>query len=295
MLVFMTSGSGYPTHEYGVKGRGFPALSITGSWCALGCKHCHGKILERMISVTDPKRLIPMVKRLKKLGVTGILISGGSNYHGEVPFEPFVGAIRKAKELKLKVYMHTGLVDERRAQLLKEVDVDMVLYDVVGSRETIRGILNLSATPDDFYRGLRYLVDYDVRVAPHVVIGLNGGSLRGEREAIDAIGRIGGDAAVVVVFTPYPGTPLGKAPPPPVKGVLKMMKYFREKLEIPISLGCMRPRSRDYKAIERMAIDLGYEGIALPSKRALNYMAEGGEAIVAIPECCASVAELARA
>ena len=35
----------------------FPSISITGSSCALKCKHCNGKVLNTMFPVTTPKAL----------------------------------------------------------------------------------------------------------------------------------------------------------------------------------------------------------------------------------------------
>jgi len=32
----------------------FPTISVTGSSCALKCKHCNGKVLETMLPATTP-------------------------------------------------------------------------------------------------------------------------------------------------------------------------------------------------------------------------------------------------
>jgi len=48
-----------------------------------------------------------------------------------VPFKHFVDALKYVKSLGLKVFIHTGIVDEYRAQLLKDAGVDMVLIDAI--------------------------------------------------------------------------------------------------------------------------------------------------------------------
>ncbi len=181
MLVFATSQIRYHVPEYGIVGRDFPALSITGSYCALKCRHCYGRILERMIPAPTPERLVEVCRRLAEEGARGVLISGGSNPAGEVPFEPFAETLKEIKRMGLKVYMHTGIVDEERARLLKECGVDMVLYDVVSSDRTAVEIMGLEGA-SRFLEGLRALLEAGVEVAPHVVVGLGG-----EREAVDFI------------------------------------------------------------------------------------------------------------
>lgn len=287
MLVFATSQIRYYIPEYGVSGRDFPAVSITGSYCALKCKHCYGRILERMIPASTPERLVEVCRRLAGEGAKGVLISGGSNPAGEVPFERFASALKEVKKMGLKVYMHTGIVDEERARLLKECGVDMALYDVVSSDRAAVEIMGLEGA-SRFLEGLRALLEAGVEVAPHVVVGLGG-----EREAVDFVADSGCRGAVLVVFTPYPGTPMESALPPPPSEVVSILEYARSRIAGPLSLGCMRPRGPEYSHVERAAVDLELEGIAFPSKDALDYLAERGGFEV-VHECCASVLSLAR-
>ena len=167
---------------------------------------------------------------------------GGSTDRGEVPFEPFRCAIQELKRLGLRIFMHVGLVNERRARILSEIGPDMVLYDVVLSEPAIKDVLNLDAPRIAFVEGLRLLREYGVRVAPHVVIGINRGRVESEYEALDLIVREDPEALILVVFTPYPGTPLGTIDPPKVKEVLKVLRYARSVYSGPLALGCMRSR-----------------------------------------------------
>jgi len=286
--VFATSVIKYSLPEYGIEGKDFPAVSITGSKCKLMCKHCYARILERMKPAETPEKLLKLGRKFREKGLKGLLVSGGSDEEGRVPFEDFLDAIRELKKMGLRVFIHSGLVDEKRAKLLKKAGVDMVLYDVVSSEEAIRRVLNLNHSPRDYWRGLKYLVDCGVPVAPHIVVGLNEGKPSGEFKSVDVVASTGCSALVIVVFTPYPGTPLENAQPPPVDYVLKVMEYARRKVSAPMSLGCMKPRQ--FREIEYKAVDLGFDGIAFPSEDALNYIVSKDMKFKVHYECCASIA-----
>ncbi|MCD6508872.1 MAG: hypothetical protein J7L11_00555 [Thermoprotei archaeon] len=58
--------------------------------------------------------------------------------------------------------MHVGLVNERRARILSEIDPDMVLYDAVLSELAIKDVLNLDVPRIAFVEGLRLLREYGV-------------------------------------------------------------------------------------------------------------------------------------
>ena len=86
----------------GIFGR-YPALSITGSQCALNCDHCRGKILEPMIAAMTPDVLIKKCVRLAERGNHGVLISGGCDEKGRLPWKKFIQAIKKVKNLKISM------------------------------------------------------------------------------------------------------------------------------------------------------------------------------------------------
>ena len=64
----------------------YPAISITGSQCALSCDHCQGKILEGMISAGTSGPLIEKCIDLANRGAQGVLISGGCDEEGRLPW-----------------------------------------------------------------------------------------------------------------------------------------------------------------------------------------------------------------
>jgi len=289
LSVFATSILHYSIPEYEFEGRDFPSISITGGHCELKCKHCFATILQRMKWAETPARLIKLGEELARSGVKGILISGGSNNRGEVKFEKFSTAIKRLKDLGLKIFMHTGIVDDERARMLKDIGIDMVLYEIPTSNGVIREILNLrDRTIDDYYKGLMSLIEHKVPVAPHLVVGLDH-DVDNEINVINVVSDIGCDAFVIVIFTPLAGTPLEKSSPPSICRALTVMSYARRKIHAPLSLGCMRPRSESYRIVEREAIDLEFDGMAFPSPDALNYAKEKCE-LRFFNECCAAIA-----
>ena len=73
----------------------YPAVSITGSECALKCDHCEGKILASMEDASDPRKLVDLCRRLAARKHLGVLISGGCDAVGKLPWEHFLPAIRQ--------------------------------------------------------------------------------------------------------------------------------------------------------------------------------------------------------
>ena len=55
----------------------FPAISITGSYCALNCEHCNKKYLDGMKGLTKQEDLYNYLEDLHKGEGIGALISGG--------------------------------------------------------------------------------------------------------------------------------------------------------------------------------------------------------------------------
>ncbi len=102
----------YKTKYYCASPTAFPTISVTGTACALNCRHCGGKVLETMRSALSPKELFELCTKLKRDGAQGCLISGGCMPDGSVPLDRFVGAIGRIKrELGLTVFVHTGVIN----------------------------------------------------------------------------------------------------------------------------------------------------------------------------------------
>ncbi|MEM4567872.1 MAG: hypothetical protein QW133_06900 [Sulfolobales archaeon] len=294
VVVFATSNMHYEVPELGIVGRDFPSISLTGRKCELMCKHCYGKLLDNMLGVSTPDGLVLLGNRLRSEGVSGVLLSGGCDRFGRVPFEGYLNAIKYLKSLGLKVFMHVGIVDDFRASLIKGLGIDAVLVDLVLHEGAIKEVLGLDDV-EAYVRTLKTLKRFDIPVVPHIIVGLYRGSPSKEFEAVDILKELTPNAAVFVIFTPYPGTPLESSDPPPPHYIIRLLGYARRKLDdIPLTLGCMRPRGEEFDTVEVAAIKLGFDGISFPSIATLNYLVSNGIRFKVVHECCASIYEHVR-
>ena len=136
----------------------FPSISVTGNECHLNCKHCRGKLLERMTAATTPKALYEACVEIKKSGAEGCLISGGSLRDGSVPLMDFIPEIKRAKqELDLKVVVHTGIVYPQIAEALADAGIDAAMFDVIGAEETARQVYHLECDISAFDESISLL------------------------------------------------------------------------------------------------------------------------------------------
>ncbi|MBM4400826.1 MAG: radical SAM protein, partial [Crenarchaeota archaeon] len=191
----------YKTSYYCSSPTHFPTVSVTGTACALNCKHCGGKILQTMHPANTPEKLFEFGAELKQNGALGCLVSGGCLPDGSVPLKQFVPAIEKIKrELGLTVFVHTGIIDAATATALKTAGVDAALIDIVGSDETIRNVYNLNVTVKDYASSLKALQKAGLNFVPHVIVGLHDGKLKGEFHALKIISSSKPSAIVVIAF-----------------------------------------------------------------------------------------------
>jgi len=268
----------------------FPSISITGTRCALMCKYCRGFYLKGMLHAEEPGELWELCSRLAKKGIRGVLISGGFTKDGVLPVRPFLKAIRAIKErLGLLVAIHPGLVDKELARELASAGVDVALFDVVGDERTIRDVIGLRKKPEDYLASLTALREAGIPVAPHVCLGIHGGELRGEEEALEMVRSVGADVLVIIVFMPTRGTPFQDASPPALEELRPVMAEARGMFKgIPVALGCMKPRMRPYRtALEAMALELGFDRMALPARETVDRARASGLKIVWHDVCCA--------
>ena len=94
----------------------YPALSITGPDCGLQCEHCKAKILESMILAREPDQLLEKCLQLEEKGNLGVLISGGCDEDGCLPWGKFLSAIKEVKRrTDLRISVHSGFVTEAMA------------------------------------------------------------------------------------------------------------------------------------------------------------------------------------
>ena len=269
-------------------GGAFPAFSITGGVCALGCAHCGGRILEPMIAARSPDDLDRLVRQMhERQGLRGFLLSGGSNTRNEVPFERYMGVIARLKSdlPRLDVAVHTGLVDARRAALLAEAGVDVAMLDIIGAGDTIREVYRLDRPVADFEASLAHLIAAGLDVVPHVVIGLHYGRLLGEATAIAIIARHATRAAILVVLMPHLAQ-AGFAVPSEADVARTILQARRALPERELLLGCARPPGLHRRLIDAYAVISGIDGIAYPADGAIALARALGRTVGGSPSCC---------
>jgi hypothetical protein len=281
----------YKTQHYCSSPTDFPTISITGSSCALNCKHCGGKVLNTMQPANTPEKLLTLCRKLKQDGAVGCLISGGCLPDGSVPLKQFASTIGQIKqELGLTVFVHTGIIDFETAVLLKKAGVDAALIDVIGSQETINKIYNLRVNVQDYADSLKALQDVGLSFVPHVIVGLNEGKLGGELNALRMILPTTPSAVVVIAFMPIHGTEMAQTAPPQPVDIVKTVACARVMFpETPLVLGCMRPKGSLRAETDVLALKAGVDAVAFPSEEAVNYAKAEGFGVSFSSYCCAQI------
>jgi len=271
----------------------FPSISVTGSFCALKCKHCGGKVLNTMLSALTPQQLIEVCSNVKRKGGIGCLISGGCLPDGSVPLDRFVDAIAEVKQkLGLTVVVHTGVVDLSMAQRLKEAGVDAALIDIIGSDETIREIYQLNVQVSDYDKSLSALHQSGIPLVPHVLVGLHYGKLRGELQALQMINKYSPSAVIVIALMPIRGTTMQEVTPPSPEDIARVLVAARLMLpKTPIVLGCMRPKGEHRAETDVLAVKAGVNAIAFPDEKAVRLAESFGFETVFSSLCCSQVFE----
>ncbi|MEJ5328047.1 MAG: radical SAM protein [Candidatus Bathyarchaeia archaeon] len=281
----------YKTQYYCSLPTQFPTVSVTGTACALNCKHCGGKILQTMQPAVTPEKLFEFAVKLKRNGVVGCLISGGCRPDGSVPLSPFIPVIGRIKrKLGLTVFVHTGIIDAAAAVALKAAGVDAALIDIIGSDETIREVCNLNQTVRDYACSLDALQEAGLNFVPHIVVGLQNGQLKGEYDALKLLGSVKPSAIVIIAFMPIRGTAMAATKPPTPLDVAKVTAMARLMFpETPLVLGCMRPKGRHRAETDVLALKAGVDAVAFPSEEAVKYVEAQGYALSFSSYCCAQI------
>jgi lipoyl synthase len=281
----------YKTKYYCSSPNSFPTISVTGTSCALNCKHCGGKVLQTMHPALSSTELFNLCVKLKQDGAQGCLISGGCLPDGSVPLDEFMDAFKRIKrELGLTVFVHTGIVNFETTRSLKASGVDAALIDVIGSTETIRKSLNLNVSPENYFASLQALDKSGLNFVPHVIVGLNEGRLDGELNALKMISQVNPSAIVIIAFMPIPGTAMSKTPPPKPIVIAKVAAVARLMFPAtPLVLGCMRPKGATRSETDVLALKAGVNAVAFPSEEAIKYAQRKGELISFSSYCCAQM------
>lgn len=281
----------YKTSYYHSSSTFFPTISITGTECALNCKHCGALVLQTMYPAKSPEKLFELCVQLKAKGAHGCLISGGCMPDGSVPLENFIGAITKIKrELGLTVIVHTGVIDKATAEALACAKVDSALLDIVGSNNTIKEICNLDVKANDYASSMRALQESGVPFVPHLIVGLHYGQLEGEFDALRIIQKYRPSALVIIAFMPIHGTEMETVEPPHPSAIAKVVAVARTMFnETPLVLGCMRPKGKHKLETDIMAIKAGVDAIAFPAEQAISFAQHAGRTLIFSSTCCSQI------
>jgi hypothetical protein len=271
----------------------YPCLSITGGECHLQCDHCKGSLLSSMIPVLTPEHLIEQCLRIAEKGFAGVLLSGGCDSEGRLPWAPLIPAIAEVKKrTRLYISIHSGLVDEETALRLREAGVDQALLDVVGDDETYQavchvpfGVSRIAATLEAFHKA-------GLPVIPHIVCGLYYGQMKGEKNAVEMISRFDVEQ-VVVVSLMRGGDTLKAARKVKAEEVAEIIAELRYRMpRLLVSLGCARERGNT--RMELLALDAGVNRMALPSEEAVRRAREYGLEVRYQRTCCSVSLDLSQ-
>lgn len=255
----------------------FPSLSISGTECRLKCRHCERFYLGYMTGAASPEKLVRACAVKKAQGAKGFLISGGCDRDGRLlDLEDFLPAIRKIHDMGMIIKLHTGLVSAELADKIAAAGVDIASQEMVGDDSTVSEIFGIDSTADDFLQTFIHLKEAGIpHIAPHIVIGLHNGVIRGEERALRMLAGAGIPVSTLalIVIRPTKGTRMENITPPGRRDVKKIASKARDLFpDSKIILGALRPRgagSAHRFEIEMGALEGGVDGMELPSSRLL--------------------------
>lgn len=263
------------------------AVSVTGPACALNCAHCGGRYLEAMADLRAPAPWL--TEEGAGAGgrgqVKSLLVSGGCTPGGMVPLAGEAGRLRHLRQ-RFRLNAHPGLVDESGAAALAGW-ADVASLDFVADAATLREVYGLDARPERYLEALRAL-RARLPVVPHVCLGLKGGEIGAEYEALAHLAAEGVEALAVLVFVPTPGTRYADRQAPPAAEVGAFLASARRALPgALLTLGCMRPRGRYREVVDVAAVEAGVDAIVQPAPAARKLAVAQGRRLIRYEECCA--------
>ncbi|CAO0820868.1 hypothetical protein DFAR_1990007 [Desulfarculales bacterium] len=220
---------------YGLRGR-YPAVSITGSECGRQCQHCAGRRLAPMRPATTPHELLALGCELAASGQAGLLLSGGGDQSWRLPWRKLLPAIAELSvSTDLILTVHVGRIDAALARDLKQAGVRrrLSMWWTTGTR------LGRSCVWPRAWqvrtKPWRPCTAAGLEVVPHIILGLHGGRLRGELQALEIVAGLDPKRVVRVVFMPLKRTSLAGATPLPLEDAARFIAQVR--LRLPRELG----------------------------------------------------------
>ncbi len=266
----------------------YRAISITGDRCQLDCEHCKGSLLKTMPPAPDPDLLLRLGLEAAARGDFGLLVTGGCDAQGRLPWKDYLPAIRSLKaRTNLTITVHSGQVDRETAAALKESGVDQALVDVIGDDATARDVYHLNDGVSSIRKTMDSLASVGLEIVPHVLYGLYYGLERGENAALDILNEFPIKKYVVVVVVPKKGTGMaGIATPAPDRVAAFLARARLQLPDVKVSLGCAKPRGGYSRVLDVLAVKAGINSLALPSDPALEEAQTRGLEVVHKETCC---------
>jgi uncharacterized radical SAM superfamily protein len=98
---------------------------------------------------------------------------------------------------------------------------------------------------------------------------------------------MGADGLVFLVFMPTPGTRYADRRPPAPEAVAGLIAEARLMFpDVPLYLGCMRPKGRYRREVDPLAVRAGVNVMVSPSREARQLAADLGLATREMRRCC---------
>jgi hypothetical protein len=167
-----------------------------------------------------------------------------------------------------------------------------VLVDVMADTRTIREVYHMRRRPADFRRALLMMKGVGLNLAPHVLLGLYFGQIRGEYRALGYVTEASPQSIVVISITRIPETKMADVVPPSPEETARFISCARLlNPKTPIILGCMRQSGPDKPRVERLAVDAGVNAIAYPLDRTMEHARSRSLRPIFTEDCCSLMGE----
>ena len=247
------------------------AVSMTGFLCEQLCDHCGGKALRGMETPHNAGELFELAKNFEE----NILLSGGNDYKGRVPWERFEEAITAIKkEYGLKIAMHTGVIGRGEIERIRSLGVDQILLDFILDDVVLKRNYHAPYTSGDIMSMLHDLMDSGVEPVPHLLFGME--SIESNRREIEVPSDMGIKKAILIFLVSNK-----KMDAESLRG---FMRFARGEFDGVLAIRCMRGREKPQ--IDLGAVELGYDRIALPTLEARDLAIRMGYEIEERMGCC---------
>ena len=272
-------------------GKIFPAISVTGTECELSCEHCDRKYLGSMVQAGTDTEFIKNLNENVEKGAIGALISGGCTSTGKVPILKYDTLLKEFKENnEFYLNSHVGLVSQAEAYALKECGIDNVSFDMILDQEAISELFHLPNTVEDYISSYNALLKANLRVTPHILIGARFGKIAREIDAIKLLSENNPELLVFIAMIPPKKEGIMDSrfhllSPSEIARVIFIAKIFLP--DSIFSLGCMRPKGKWSKELERWAIQAGASRMEIPSQATLKWVKSMDFKIAYFGACCA--------